>query len=271
MRGQALTAIVGGDRPMTRPLEVKWEPPKPKPKGLDWSKHRAPDPEPAPVVEQPEATVSDIRERIKRTTKPRAPKPPHPRIMATCECGQPHSPQTKRCRSCHKATRTPTRTSVVDTATARAEYLAGATIPQIAADHDWPVVSVRRQLQRAGVPMRDDRNGHSGSKPKVYPAELVAEVRRLYLDQGLSQAKIAHQLGTTPKVIVHLMKREGIPARQGANGGGDTLKGYRERLDQLGVSSRTVRDWARANGRPVGIRGVIPEHILDAYEEAHRE
>lgn len=264
MRGQSLTAVVGSDRPMTRPLEVKWEPPKPKPKGLDWSKHRAPEPEPVPVMAQPEATVHDIRERIKRTTKPR------PRVMATCECGRPRSPQAKRCSSCHVATRKPTRTSVVDTDTARTEYLAGATIPQIAETHGWPVVSVRRQLQRAGVPMRDDRSGHSGSRPKVYPPKLVAEVRRLYLDQGISQAKIAQQLGTTPKVIGHLMKREGIPARQGANGGGDTLQGYRDRLQQLGVTSTQVRVWANANGHPAGVRGVLAEHVVDAYEEAHR-
>lgn len=261
------------DRPAPQPLRVTWEPPKPKPTGLDWSKHRAPEPEPAPVIEQHETTVTEIRERVSR---PR-------REPNRCSCGAEISRTATRCRSCNaqrpatKSRGKPrqprtwvTRTSVVDVPTARAEYLEGSTCPQIAARHGWPVISVRRQLAKNGVPMRDDRRTHSGGPPRVYDPALISRVRDLYLDQGLSQSRTAHEIGTTIKVVQNLMKREGIPARQGQSGGGDTLQGWRDRLNELGVTSAVVRVWAAANGHTVAIRGVVPGHVVDAYEEAHR-
>jgi transposase len=246
MPGEAMHHVGGGDWSTPLPA-VSYSEPKPKPRGLDWSKHRAPEPPRPPVVERPEATVTEIQKRVAR---PAARKKRRP---ATC-------------------TSTPrkTRTSVVDVPVASAEYLEGATCPEIADRHGWPVISVRRQLAKAGVQMRDDRHSRSGGKPKVYDPQLVAKVRALYVDQGMSQAEIAERIGRTPKVVQHLMKREGIPARKGASGGGDTLQGYRDRLNELGVTSTQVRAWARATGHPVSPRGVIGAHVVDAYEAAHQ-
>lgn len=272
MNGQSLTAIVGRDRPMPGPLEVKWSPPKAKPKGLDWSKHTAP----APVIpigndyEGPHETVEDavaeVRKRI-RVVEP---------VVRHCDCGAQISGRSKRCRSCNakllstQRTTYVTRTSIVDLITANFEYVNGATCPEIAQRHGWPVVSVRRQLQRAGVAMRDDRAGRSGGKPKINDPATVDRVRKLYIDQGLSQGKVAQTIGTTTKVIQTLMKREGIPARQAQAGGCDTLQGYRTRLLELGVTSAELRTWARAHGYQPHIRGLVAEHIIDAYEQANR-
>jgi hypothetical protein len=54
-----------------------------------------------------------------------------------------------------------------------------------------------------------------GAKPKVYPAELVAEVERLYA-AGHTQVEIAAMLRTTQKVIWKLMVRHGLNARVAA-------------------------------------------------------
>lgn len=34
---------------------------------------------------------------------------------------------------------------------------------------------------------------------------------------------------------------------------------------------QSVRDWANANGKPLGSRGRIPQDVMDAYQRATRE
>lgn len=51
-----------------------------------------------------------------------------------------------------------------------------------------------------------------GQKPKIYPEEIVSEVRRLYLD-NYTQAEIAAKLYVTQKVIWRLMLRHGLKSR----------------------------------------------------------
>lgn len=260
MGAQSMHAVVGSD--WDRPLPaVTYTQPKAKPTGLDWSKHRAPEPEPPPVVERPEATVTEIRRRV--TT-------PRPRAKVLCACGNTRSAQADQCRKCHLASR-PARTSIVDLRIARTEYESGATCPEIAATHGWPVVSVRRQLAKAGVTMRDDRGGKSGGQNAIENRDpaLVDRIRTLYVDQGMSQREVALELGLSPKGVRNVMKRAAIPAREGQSGGGNTLKGYSDRLAGMGVTGALVRAWARGNGIPVGVRGAIPSHVLDAFEHAH--
>ena len=55
----------------------------------------------------------------------------------------------------------------------------------------------------------------SGAKPKVFPARLVARVRKLYA-AGSTQHEIATALGLTQKIIWNLMRRHGIKARLAA-------------------------------------------------------
>ncbi len=54
-----------------------------------------------------------------------------------------------------------------------------------------------------------------GAKPKVYPVQMVSEVKRLY-ELGRTQAEIADELCTTQKVVWRLMLRSGIVARTAA-------------------------------------------------------
>lgn len=54
-----------------------------------------------------------------------------------------------------------------------------------------------------------------GSKPKVYPADLVARVRQAY-ECGRTQAEIAAVEGVSQKVIFSLMRRHGLPCRVAA-------------------------------------------------------
>ena len=55
----------------------------------------------------------------------------------------------------------------------------------------------------------------SGSKPKIYPAELVARVTYLYR-AGMTQEEVGKELGLSQKVIWKLMVRHGISARAAA-------------------------------------------------------
>lgn len=158
----------------------------------------------------------------------------------------------------------------IDEAFVVAEYMAGKTVPQIARENGWGVRTLRKRFEALDVPKRDDRHTHSGGANRAQdPPGLVDGVRRLYLDELLSQDQVAIRLGVSRKAVTRIMRTHGIPARQGQSGGGDTLGNFRARLEQLGVTSAEIRNWARDNGHEVGVRGVVPGHIVDAYADAH--
>jgi len=54
-----------------------------------------------------------------------------------------------------------------------------------------------------------------GSKPKVYPAEMVDKVRALY-EGGMTQEEVGKEIGVSQKVIWKLMLRSGLKARVAA-------------------------------------------------------
>jgi len=54
-----------------------------------------------------------------------------------------------------------------------------------------------------------------GAKPKVYPAETVEAVAKLYAENH-TQCEIAERIGLTQKVVWNLMRRSGIAARTAA-------------------------------------------------------
>lgn len=72
-------------------------------------------------------------------------------------------------------------------------------------------------------------NGPRGAKKKQYDIGLVAEVRRLYHEEGMTQVEVAAALGTTQKVIFNLMRRHEIPRRN------------RARRDQRGANNPAWR------------------------------
>lgn len=99
-----------------------------------------------------------------------------------------------------------------------AAYAAGETAVAIASRHGRTPKTIRDTLRAAGVQMRDDRAMRSGGQRKEYDAAMVAEVRRLYLDEGLTQVEVAARIGSTAKVVQRLMDRHEIPARPDATG-----------------------------------------------------
>jgi transposase len=99
-----------------------------------------------------------------------------------------------------------------------ASYAAGQTAVEIAARHGRSPKTIRDTLRGAGVQLRDDRATRSGGQPKEYDPALVAEVRRLYVDERLTQAEVAARTGSTAKVVQRLMDRHEIPTRPDATG-----------------------------------------------------
>lgn len=112
---------------------------------------------------------------------------------------------------------------------------------------------------------------HTHIKPKVYPPEMVAEVRKLY-EAGHTQDEVAAKLGTSSKVIWRLMQNHGITARIAAkrNQAGDanhmwrgdeakyqalhlrveTVRGKPERCERCGTTDPRKRyEWANLTGR----------------------
>lgn len=151
-------------------------------------------------------------------------------------------------------------------------YQAGETIPEIGDALGNSPHTVRRHLKSAGITMRDDRQTHTGGANalEIRRPELVEQVRDLYLYERLSQALISERLGISVNTVRRIMERNGVEAREGQAGGGDTLVSYRERLQELGVTPKQVRAWAAANGHQVHPRGAIRREVLDAFETAHQ-
>ncbi len=88
------------------------------------------------------------------------------------------------------------------------------------------------------------------------------ELRRLYLDEGLSQARIAAMLGCSAATVGNRMRRCGIAAREGRFQARPLPRAQLELLYSrqglplpeiaaaLGVSVGTVHNWRRAYGIP---------------------
>lgn len=302
--GTAMHHVAGTDRPFA-PILVTYDEPKPKQTGLDWSKLRAPEPEPAERAAFLERVQpKKLRPRARRLAAPRKPRPPRqPRLKVehrcacgntrspkaqrcadcyhrqqtaqaeaarnTCECGTRIGAKARRCRSCNAFHRNTQRPSV-DVQAAISEYHAGDTIPTIANRHGWSIKTLRRAMQKAGVTFRDDRARASGGHNKITdPTDLVNQVRALYTDQGLSITHVGAELGLTRKQVTRVMRAAGIKARSGQSGSGDTLVGYRDRVQALGVTPHVIRRWARQQGIAVGERGAIRGEVIDAFEAAH--
>lgn len=152
------------------------------------------------------------------------------------------------------------------------------TIPEIARRRGHSPATVRRLLKATpGVVMRDDRATHSGGQNVAAEhddPQVVETVRRLYVDEGMTQAQVAQEARLTLKVVQRIMRDHDIPARPAAhvsksattNGTGRkktppelvrqirTLYEGPERLTQrdighrLGIPQTTVSRLMRRNG-----------------------
>ncbi len=159
------------------------------------------------------------------------------------------------------------------------DYLDGQTAHAIAEARGHSTATVYRILRATpGVTLRDDRVGRSGSKKKTYDPSVVDAVRRLYIDEQLTQAQVAERLDLTAKVVQTIMTRHHIPARGDviATGmtynapGRSTLASLTADMAAAGVTPEQLRAWARDNDIKVGKVGIPPRAVLNAYLD-HRQ
>lgn len=155
-------------------------------------------------------------------------------------------------------------------------YNAGQTVPQIAKALSCEASSVRKRLKaRDDVAWRDDRHGHSGSQPKTSAdddPELVRLLSDMY-EQGNTIADIAAQTAMGRKEVAGVLNRAGVKLRPaahipGAQHGEDRSKELRQRIADLGQTSKTIRAWAFAHGVDCPIQGTVPASVVDAWEQA---
>lgn len=170
------------------------------------------------------------------------------------------------------------RQTTVDRDDVACRYQAGETAPAIATALGTSAKTVRWILDEAGVQRRDDRTGHSGGRNRIHEddPQLVARVRALYELHQLSQAQVAEALNTSVKVVQGVMARNGIQARPSASHSQhghavpNNSKRITDRLNDLGITSRQVKEWAQQAGLITGVRrGACPEHLIEAYLAAH--
>lgn len=136
--------------------------------------------------------------------------------------------------------------------------------------------TIRKVLLDAKIELRDDRRLYSGGANRIeaYPEEFVADVRRLYLDHGLTQAETAQQLGVSPKVIYTTMAKHKIPARPdafspGGRGRVNPVEGLKARIDALDTTAREIKEWAIRQGLLHEMQvGLPPSRIIDAFIKA---
>ena len=98
------------------------------------------------------------------------------------------------------------------------EYNAGDTAPAIAQRHDTTPARVRRILERNNVELRDDRTGHSGGSNRLEPTpELLADLRRQYVDEQQTIADLAEQHNIHRRVITRFLTDAGVTIRPPAH------------------------------------------------------
>lgn len=144
-----------------------------------------------------------------------------------------------------------------------AAYAAGATMGELAAQHDCTAPTIRRLLLEHGAPTRDKRVN--------YTPELLERVRAAYVDQELSKVQAAEHLGVTPKVIERALRLAAVTPRPAvARNPRDGATHVKQQLVDLGVTSRQVKVWALEQGLVDELRRGIPKAALvAAYAAAH--
>lgn len=88
----------------------------------------------------------------------------------------------------------------------RQQYEDGATISDLAEEHQLAHATVRVRLERAGTKLRKappkDLNSMSG------------DIVRLYRDKGRTQEAVAELLGVSTASVCRILKKAGVPTRQ---------------------------------------------------------
>ena len=95
-------------------------------------------------------------------------------------------------------------------------YTAGKYMREIHETTGHAVSTIKRALLDAGVEIRP-RGPKAGARTKTYDPALIADVRRLYVDEQLTQTHVADELGIGIKVVQNVMAYAAIPARDAAH------------------------------------------------------
>ena len=109
---------------------------------------------------------------------------------------------------------------------------------------------------------------HTHIKPKTYPAQQVAEVKRLYWDEGMSIEEVAATLDLGSKVIRRLMENHDIPRRSKIkrNQAGANNSTWRGREASYNALHSRVE---RARGKPDCCEQCSADDPALRYEWAH--
>lgn len=212
-------------------------------------------------------------EQAARTAKPvPAPRPSAERATTQVP-SQRHAPDPDRVGPADGTARASKGTDGgrIDVEEAVRLYRLGHPLADVAAKVGASRSTVAAHLRQAGVEVRPQGqrlNPPQGSGPKVYPADLVAAVRRMAPDR--TQAEMAAELGCSQKVVWNLMRNHRIAARaakpRSAADGAASLKAT---MAAHGLAAATVRRWARDTGRDCPSRGLPPAWLVQEYLDAH--
>ena len=89
----------------------------------------------------------------------------------------------------------------------------------------------------------------SGGTPKIYDAQLVSDVTRLYA-RGYTQVEVARTLHTTQKIVWNLMRRHNIKARTAAKRDQQGNQNHMWKGSEASYKAKHQRV-ATARGRPM--------------------
>ena len=149
-----------------------------------------------------------------------------------------------------------------------AEYLhehyvvAGRSVGELAVEWGCTHKTVRRYLVGHGIEVREER-----SEPSPQPS--IAELRRCYVDEGMSVSRAAEELGCSPAVVRSLLERHGVRRRPAPGGSGLGREALWEAYVMEGRSTTAIAEMAgcgastvardlRRHGIPVRRRGGAP-------------
>ena len=254
--GAAVHYVAGsGHRPVPTAADNPYTGPREhvrKPRGLDWdaltpkcrgcgekSHHLNRDDqcpacvEPSePAREQPKPRKQRRAGRARRAA--RAPKPP-------------------------RETRARTDKITLDVQAVAADYATGMTLAQVAAKYGVSHPVIARHLDQAGVTRRKQKF--------TYTPEFLDQVRDLYENHHLPQAKIAERLGLTQTVIQSAMVKAGVSARLDAVGlskaglGGHDIKLNAQQRAEM-VARYQAGETGPAIAKDYGVSSVSVYHAL---------
>lgn len=151
------------------------------------------------------------------------------------------------------------------------EYENGASMNELARKHGVVLPTVAEALRRAGVKSRP-----RGGALKVLPPATIKRVVRMYVDEKLSQEKIAAVVGSSQTVISRYLRSEGIDTRTGgsshASWKGGTIRMSAGYVGVYVYKNDPMRVMAGATGYVMEHRLVVARYLgrpLERHETIH--